>query len=131
VKSDDATFSGSNSGSYDFGRGQYSGSFSGAVSGQRAEGYADQVDVEINGNEGRIRLPRIVLPLIRGGKGGWFELQRLKVSDRTIEGNAAVNFINKPKVHIDRVTGTISINGREGTFVGRCEAVDAEAERAF
>jgi hypothetical protein len=48
-----------------------------------------------------------------------------------IEGSAAVNIINKPKVHIDRMTGTISINGRNGDFTGRCEVVDQSAQRRF
>lgn len=130
IKPDSADFSGRQSGSYDHGSGHYSGTFSGSVTGTRQQGYADQVDVEINGDQGRIRLPRVVLPPIRGGKNGWFELRGLRSSERTIEGSAAINFINKPKVHIDRVTGTISINGMNGSFVGRCEAIEA-APRKF
>ena len=131
LKPDNATVSGSQSGSYDYGRGQYNGTFQSSVNGTRAEGYADQVDVEFLDGEGRIRLPRSVLPALRGGENGWFRLRDLSISDRVIEAQASVNFINKPRVHIDRTTGTISINGMNGSFVGRCERVDPGTERQF
>jgi len=91
---------------------------------RRDRDFADQVDVELDGNAGRIRLPRTMLPMLRGGKEGWFQLKNLKISDRAITANAAVNFMNNPKVHIDRVTGSISISGKNGDFSGQCEAFD-------
>ena len=72
-----------------------------------------------------IRLPRVVLPVLRGGKDGWFEIKNLAVGDTTIQGSAAINFVNKPKIHIDRRTGTISIYGMNGTYVGRCQKAEA------
>jgi len=130
IKPDSATVSGSQSGSYDYGRGQYNGTTSGTITGTRAQGYTDQVDVELNGSAGKIRLPRVVLPLLRGGEDGWFDLRDIEMSDRTIEAKAAINFMNRPKVHIDRMTGTISIAGKSGTFVGKCQKVEAQ-ERQF
>jgi hypothetical protein len=131
IKQDTTTISGEQSGSYDYGRGSYDGTFDGTVTGTRQQGYVDQVDVEIDGDSGRIRLPRAVLPPIRGGKDGWFDLRNVKQSDRTIEASAGINFMNRPKVHIDRVTGTISINGMNGNYVGQCKRVDPAAERQF
>ena len=131
IKPNVATVSGSQSGTYDYGRGGYSGSSSATIVGRRTQDYADQVDVELNGSNGRIRLPRVVLPTIHGGDGGWFELKHLRVTDRAIEGSAGVNFISHPKVHIDQLTGSISIAGRAGTYVGSCEAVDRDAQRKF
>jgi len=101
------------------------------VDGTRDRQFSDQVDVEITGDSGRIRLPRVVLPLVHGGAGGWFELKKLTVTDRAIEASAAVNFINRPKIHIDRLTGSISIAGKAGNYTGRCEAVDHAAQRTF
>ena len=131
IKPDHKTFSSSESGSYDFGRGSYDGSFSGTVDGTRQQGFVDQVDVELNGADGRIRLPHVVVPIIHGGDGGWFDLHNLRVSDRAIDAEARINIINRPKVHIDRMTGVISINGKAGNYTGRCEAVQARAERRF
>lgn len=128
IKPDVATVDGTHSGSYDYGRGEYSGSSSAVIQGQRTQDYADQVDIEIEGEAGRIRLPRVVLPPIRGGENGWFELRDLSLGERVIEAKAAINFLNRPRVHIDRTTGVISITGKNGTFVGRCQRAEAEAQ---
>ena len=108
-----------------------SGSHSGSIVTQRQQDYADQVDVRLFSGDDRIRLPRTLLPPIRGGKDGWFELTNVKVTDRTITASAGINFMNHPKVHIDRLTGTISINGKAGSYIGQCEAVDPNAVRKF
>jgi len=97
----------------------------------RSERFTDQVDVRLFSGDDRIRLPRTMLPPIRGGNGGWFKLKGVKVTDRAITASAAVNIVNNPKVHIDRLTGTISINGRAGSYTGECEAVDPDAPRKF
>ncbi len=98
---------------------------------QRQQDFADQVDVRLFSGDDRIRMPRTMLPLIRGGSEGWFKLKDVKVTDRAITASAAVNFLNNPKVHIDRLTGTISINGKAGSYSGQCEAVDPNAQRKF
>lgn len=73
-----------------------------------------------------------MLPPIRGGKDGWFELENLKVTENEITGSAAVNVINSPKVRIDRLTGRISIAGKAGSYSGECQAYDpATTQRPF
>lgn len=115
-----------------YGSTSYGEGFNASGVSTRDRDFADQVDVELNGTEGRIRMPRTMLPPLRGGKEGWFKLKNLQITDRVITANAAVNFINSPKVHIDRVTGTISISGKAGDFSGKCEAYDpATAPRKF
>ena len=131
IKPDSAEVSGSHSGTYDYGQGQYSGTSHGTITGTRTQGYTDQVDIELTGATGRIRLPRVVLPILRGGENGWFELRDLEMSDRSIEGKAAINFIHRPKVHIDRMSGTISISGKSGTYAGKCQRIDPEAQPQF
>lgn len=133
VKPDISTTEGNQSfsGTYNYGLGEFSGSGNSSETryGTREQGYADQVDVELTGEEGRIRLPRVTLPALRGGNGGWFKLSNIQMTDRAITGSAAVNPLNRPKVHIDRMTGVISINGMNGNYTGRCEAVEASARR--
>lgn len=135
VKPDARTVQGSSnvSGSYDYGRGQFDGTatHSGTVYGTRQQGYADQVDIELTDAGGRIRLPRVTLPIIRGGEDGWFALKDLQITDRAIDAKAGVNFINNPKIHIDRVTGTISINGKNGDYAGQCRKVDVSQRAQF
>ena len=68
---------------------------------------------------------------IHGGSDGWFKLKDVKVDARSIHASAAVNFMNNPKVYIDRVTGTISISGKAGDYSGQCEAVRADTPAKF
>ena len=92
------------------------------VYGTRQEGFEDQVDIHLFSGDDRIRLPRTTLPPLHGGD----------VADaRSIHAEAAVNFVNHPKVYIDRVTGTISISGKNGDFSGQCQVIDANAAPKF
>jgi hypothetical protein len=111
----------------------YSGSAFGntTVYGHREQGFEDQVDLRLFGGDDRIRMPRTMLPAIHGGSDGWFKLKDVQADARSIRASAAVNFMNNPKVYIDRVTGTISISGRAGDYAGQCQAVDASAPTKF
>lgn len=102
-----------------------------SVRGVRQQGFDDQVDVRLFSGDDRIRMPRTMLPAIRGGDDGWFKLKGVKADDRSIRASAAVNLINNPKVHIDRVTGTISISGKAGDFTGQCQVIDIAAAPKF
>jgi len=108
-----------------------SGSATTTVYGSREEGFADQVDIRLFGGDDRIRMPRTMLPMFHGGSDGWFKLKDVKADARTIRASAAVNFMNNPKVYIDRVTGTISISGRSGHYAGNCQAMQADAPAKF
>ena len=125
-----------------FGWGSFHGSaggtwFSGATSGTttlfgtRQQGFSDQVDIRLFTGDDRIRLPRTMLPPIHGGAAGWFKLKDVVVDARFIRASAAINFMNNPKIYIDRVTGTISISGKAGDFTGQCQAVAADAAPKF
>lgn len=114
-----------------YGWNSYGGSSQATVWGSRSQGFADQVDVRLFSGDDRIRMPRTMLPPIHGGSDGWFKLKNVKVTERAITASAGINFLNNPKIHIDRLTGTISINGRAGSYTGQCEAVDPNAQRKF
>ena len=107
------------------------GSSYGTVTSRRQQAFGDQVDIRLFAGDDRIRLPRTMLPPLHGGNDGWFKLKNLQVDARTIRGKAAVNFINSPKVFIDRVIGTISISGKAGDYSGQCEAVQGDAPAKF
>lgn len=72
-----------------------------------------------------------MLPPMHGGKDGWFRLKNVSADARSIKASAAVNFMNSPKVFIDRVTGSISISGKAGDFTGQCQAMDVNAPAKF
>jgi hypothetical protein len=101
------------------------------VYGTREQAFEDQVDIRLFGGDDRIRMPRTMLPALHGGAGGWFKLKNVVADARAIHANAAVNFMNNPKVYIDRVTGTISISGRAGNYSGQCQAVASNAPAKF
>ena len=98
---------------------------------QRHQGFEDQVDIRLFSGDDRIRLPRTMLPPMHGGDGGWFRMKNVQADARSIRASVMVNFINKPKVYIDRVTGLISISGKAGDFTGHCQAVAADAPAKF
>jgi hypothetical protein len=127
--------SGSTSGSFmgSVGTTPISGSTYGTttVTGHRQQGFEDQVDIRLFGGDDRIRMPRTMLPPIHGGADGWFKLKNVVADARSIHASAAVNFMNNPKVYIDRVTGTISISGRAGDYSGQCQAMQVDAPARF
>lgn len=112
---------------YAYGGTSYGGSAWANVVGQRTVPFDDQVNVKIDGDHGSIRLPRTMLPKFHGGDSGWFELRDVQETDDAIIGTAAVNFMNHPKVHLDRITGTISIDGKSGHYSGSCQKYDPAA----
>lgn len=102
------------------------------VLGQRSQGFADQVRLRLNDSDPRIRMPRTMLPPIRGGEDGWFKLKNVEYGEGEITASVAVNAFNNPKLRLDRYTGAISISGKAGDFTGQCQKFDPQAtERAF
>src|SRR5215213_2685089 len=108
-----------------------SGQTNTTVYGTRQQGFEDQVDIRLFSGDDRIRMPRTMLPPLHGGSDGWFKLKNVVADARSIHASAAVNFMNNPKVYIDRTTGTISISGKAGDYSGQCEAADPNAVRRF
>jgi hypothetical protein len=115
------------------GRTRFGGSSSSSalVLGTRQQGFEDQIDIRLFGGDDRIRLPRTMLPGIHGGQDGWFKLKDVTADAREIHASAAVSAFHNPKVYIDRVTGTISISGKDGDYSGECRAVQADAPARF
>jgi hypothetical protein len=102
------------------------------VVGNRSVPFDDQVNLWIEGQDGRIRMPRAMLPPIRGGENGWFKIKAVEVGENEITGSVAVNAFNNPKMRIDRITGAISISGEAGDYSGRCSPYNPEnVQRAF
>lgn len=104
----------------------------GTAYGERAVPFEDQVDIQLDGTTGKVRMPRAMLPTIRGGKDGWFEIEKVKWSDDEIRGVVQVSFVNSPKLRVDRRTGRVTISGKSGDYAGTCQPYDpAQIERKF
>lgn len=102
------------------------------VVGRSAVGFADQLQLWIEDTQGKARMPRTMLPKLHGGDGGWFDITDIKVSDTEITGTVGVNFMNHPKLVLDRLTGTITLDGKAGQFNGHCQKFDpSTAPKAF
>ena len=94
--------------------------------------FEEQMDVDIDGDAAKTRVPRRFLPPAHGGDGGWFETKELVVGDEAITGTVMINIVNHPKLRIDRRSGTIEMDGKVGAFAGQCHPYDpATAQRAF
>lgn len=95
------------------------------------ERISERVMVSLAPGENRIRIPSTLLPPLRGrSDDGWRPLTDVTVDETTIRGRVNINLLNRPSVRIDRLTGSIELEGFASTrFSGQCEAVDPEARR--
>lgn len=91
----------------------------------------DRMLVDIAGEAGRVRLPRVMVPPVNsGGEGGWWPLQDVTISDTEISGRFRLNPLNKPVVRIDRTTGAIEVQGSfKLSFRGACAVAEPEERR--
>jgi hypothetical protein len=64
------------------------------VSGSRTVGFEDEVAVQIAGADGKLRMPRSMLPPLHGGDNGWFNLKNSAVTPSEITASVSVNPIN-------------------------------------
>ncbi len=84
--------------------------------------------IELNGSNGRIKLPSAMVPLLNGGNGGWFSINDLWVNEDEITGVVRINGLNKPKLRVDRRSGQLSIEGGLSEFNGQCELARSGGE---
>jgi len=108
------------------------GSATATVVGQRSQGFGDQVSLHMQGQDGRFRMPRTMLPPIHGGDDGWFKLHDIKYAQNEITASVGVNAFNNPKLRLDRFAGTISVSGKAGDYSGQCQRYDpSQMQRQF
>ncbi|WP_017462561.1 hypothetical protein [Dyella ginsengisoli] len=87
------------------------------------------VQVQIHDGQGRMRVPKSLLPpLVTGSDDGWFAIRNLSVRPDRIDGSIKLNGLNKPNISIDRRSGTLRIDGME-SFDGTCSAYNAGATK--
>lgn len=88
--------------------------------------------VEISNGTARIKLPKAMVPLLSGDSEGWFPIEGFFMNANEITGTVRINFLNKPKLRIDRGSGQITLEGGLGDFTGQCDKVDANpAKKRF
>lgn len=110
--------------------------------GQPTYGSSTQTDIqninadirfELVGDTARILMPPAMTPPINGGSDrGWWTLERLEVTEEAISGRFDLNVFNKPRVHIDRRTGVIEVDGNfRYYFLGECSLAEDQPARRF
>ena len=88
---------------------------------------ADRAYIEVNGNSVRIKPPESIVPSVAGrGDEGWRTMTDVTISEREIRGRFSLNWINRPTVVVNRMTGEVSISGGDAlagraTFSGDCD----------
>lgn len=92
--------------------------------------YPERVRVEIADGGVRIDTPDIMAPSVSGrGNAGWRELTDVSITDREISGRYSYNWINKPKVTINRMSGDIEIQASDvashASFRGDCRPANS------
>jgi hypothetical protein len=88
--------------------------------------YETTAGFRLTGGVATMRVPNMFLPPIAGGRGGWFKVKDLRVTDSEISGKVAINFMNTPSFRIDRITGELST---QYGFQAQCDAQDVTTRR--
>jgi hypothetical protein len=85
---------------------------------QTQDQFGEQMDIDVRNGKAKARVPRRFLPPAHGGQGGWFDVKDLVVSDDAITGTVTINFAQHPKLRVDRRTGSVSMDGKVGSYAG-------------
>ncbi len=91
------------------------------------------VGFEMTDAGARIRMPPVMTPPLNvGSDAGWWTVDRLSVTPTEITGRFTLNFLNKPTVRIDRVRGSIEVDGNfDYYFLGDCERIETPTAPRF
>ncbi len=88
--------------------------------------YETSVTIQIDGDIGRIRPAKNMLPPVHSDSdGGWYDIRNLSISRDLIRGEFKLNGLNRPKISIDRRSGRIRLEGLT-TFSGTCDPLDGD-----
>ena len=77
--------------------------------------------------EGWVKVPRSMRPAF--SRKDKFSLTKLSVGVSEINAKFKINFMNQPKIVINRNTGFIEYNGMGASFSGACEKIDVAKKK--
>ena len=83
---------------------------------------SERLTVRVGDGTVEVRLPASMNPPLSGrGSDGWRALTDVQITDEEIRGRFSYNWINRPAVRIDRMTGDMEIDAMGQTgFRGTC-----------
>jgi hypothetical protein len=91
-----------------------------SAAGSAATSGGDKMEVDLANGAARVRVPRPYLPPWHGGNEGWFDVKDLVITNDAITATVLINFARHPKLHLDRHTGAVELDGNLGTYQGQC-----------
>lgn len=95
----------------------------------------DRLTVEVVGDTVRIKGPPSLTPAFSGrGDDGWRTLTGVSITDTEIRGQISYNWVTRPMVRIDRMSGEIEMRSASlvsgvASFRGDCESVQRDQPR--
>lgn len=82
----------------------------------------ERLTVRVGDDTVDIRLPASLAAAVSAvGNDGWVPLTDVSITENEIRGRFSYNWMNRPAVRIDRMTGTIEIDSTaHADFIGTC-----------
>lgn len=114
---------------YDGGQAMVNGELIASPNNARRAERADRAYLEVNDETVRIKPPGSIVPTLSGrGDDGWRTMSEVSITEREIRGRFSLNWINKPTVVVNRMTGEMIISGGDllagsAGFFGDCQRV--------
>lgn len=93
--------------------------------------FSGTATVELSDSTVRLKLPPAVVPVLSDGKEAWYVLNDAFIGDKEITGSIRFNLLNKPRIKIDRLSGTLTLSSGFADFSGNCALVDQAAGPKF
>jgi hypothetical protein len=73
---------------------------------------------------GQAQAPKKMQPAYKDDEAGWFKIIEASITPDQIGGKIRFNSMYKPKLHVDRRTGLVTVFGKLGDFSGDCAPYD-------
>ena len=89
-------------------------------------GFSEQLDISVVQTKAKARVPRRFLPFLNNNRDGWVRITNLKIGKDEITGNMDIGLLDHPKLRIDRLAGSVAMDGKVGSFYGQCQMLNPD-----
>ena len=84
---------------------------------------ASQIRLETGVDDGRVKLPAVLLPPVRNGgpANGWRPLRQVELTEDSLSARVALSIADQPELRLDRRAGRLEMVGfGDAAFEGDC-----------
>jgi hypothetical protein len=92
---------------------------------------SDTLFVEVKGSTARVRVPKVLQPVIGGRADGWWDLTGFTETPDKLSGQVRMSPLSRPNVVVDRRLGVVQLTGFWGDFRGNCTKEESATEAKF